>query len=201
MQVAIIKYGGGNIYSLCKALERSGAETILTDNPEEILKADKIVLPGQGNAACAMTSLVSLGLDGVIRQATQPVLGICVGMQLLCKSSEEGHTPCLGIIDTVVKAFNAHYPHQKVPAMGWNEVAIEQNPLFASWQETHNKASGYVYFIHSYYVPICKWTIAESRYILPYSAAVKKDNFYGVQFHPEKSGKTGELILQNFLSL
>ena len=196
MNVAIVKYNAGNIYSVVNALRRLNIEPLLTDNAEELRKADKVIFPGQGNAREAMEYLHEHHLDEVIKGLKQPVLGICVGQQLLCKHSEEGDVDCLGIFDVEVKRFQPQRHEDKVPAMGWNKIKTNDNPLLK-----HLGNNPYVYFVHSYYVPTCKETIAEAEYILPYSACLHKDNFYTCQFHPEKSGKVGEQILRNFLEL
>lgn len=196
MNVAIVKYNAGNIYSVVNALRRLGIEPLLTDNAEELNKANKVIFPGQGNAREAMEYLHAHHLDEVIKNLKQPVLGICVGQQLLCRHSEEGNVDCLGIFDVDVKRFTPQRHEDKVPAMGWNEIKPNSNPLLKDLGP-----HPYVYFVHSYYVPVCKETIAEADYILPYSACLHKDNFYTCQFHPEKSGKVGELILRNFLEL
>ena len=196
MNVAIVKYNAGNIYSVVNALRRLGIEPLLTDNAEELNKASKVIFPGQGNAREAMEYLHAHHLDEVIKNLKQPVLGICVGQQLLCRHSEEGNVDCLGIFDVDVKRFTPQRHEDKVPAMGWNEIKPNSNPLLKDLGP-----HPYVYFVHSYYVPVCKETIAEADYILPYSACLHKDNFYTCQFHPEKSGKMGEQILRNFLEL
>ena len=196
MNIAVVKYNAGNIYSVTNALRRLGIEPTLTDNPELLGKADKIIFPGQGNAKEAMACLRRNRLDVVLKNLRQPVLGICVGQQLLCRHSEEGDTECIGVFDAVVKKFHPLRHEDKVPAMGWQEITTTENPLLANLG-----AHPYVYFVHSYYVPLCEHTIATAEYILPYSACMHKDNFYTCQFHPEKSGKTGELILQNFVEL
>lgn len=196
MNVAIVKYNAGNIYSVVNALRRLGIEPLLTDNAEELNKASKVIFPGQGNAREAMEYLHAHHLDEVIKNLKQPVLGICVGQQLLCRHSEEGNVDCLGIFDVDVKRFTPQRHEDKVPAMGWNEIKPNSNPLLKDLG-----SHPYVYFVHSYYVPVCKETIAEADYILPYSACLHKDNFYTCQFHPEKSGKVGEQILRNFLEL
>ncbi len=198
MKVAIVKYNAGNIYSVVHALKRLGVEPILTDDASELRSADKVLFPGQGEASQAMGYLRAHGLDNVIRSLTQPVLGICIGQQLLCRHSEEGDTDCLGIFPVDVLRFRPQRHEDKVPHMGWNELKIENvgNGLFRGLQDRD-----YVYFVHSYYVPLCAETIATTDYILPFSAALHKDNFYSTQFHPEKSGAVGEQILRNFLNL
>lgn len=200
MNIAIVKYNAGNIYSVVNALKRLGIDPLLTDNPEELRRADKVLFPGQGEARGAMDYLRQRGLDQVIRQLTQPVLGICIGQQLLCRHSEEGDTDCIGVFDSPVLRFRPQSHADKVPAMGWNRIGQLKSKLM----EGLTAADGtdpYVYFVHSYYVPLCEHTIATADYILPYSAALNKDNFYATQFHPEKSGDTGERILENFIKL
>ena len=199
MDVAIVKYNAGNIYSVVNALRRMGIEPSLTDVPEELTKADRVLFPGQGEARSAMDYLVSHGLDRVIRDLRQPVLGICVGQQLLCHHSEEGDTRCIGIFDAEVKRFKPTRHEDKVPAMGWNQLYDLRSPLFRGL-DCQNEPP-YVYFVHSYYVPLCAETIATADYVQPYSAALHKDNFYTCQFHPEKSGKVGAQIIRNFLEL
>ena len=196
MNVAIVKYNAGNIYSVVNALKRLGIEPTLTDDAEALQKADRVFFPGQGHAAKAMEYLKARKLDEVIRDLKQPVFGICVGQQLLCKHSEEGDADCIGIFDAEVKRFQPERHEDKVPCMGWQKLYGLTSPLMANLGE-----DPYVYFVHSYYVPICQETIATADYILPYSASMHKDNFYTCQFHPEKSGKVGEQILKNFLEL
>jgi len=205
MNVAIVKYNAGNIYSVVNALRRMGIEPLLTDDAELLRKADRVLFPGQGHAAEAMDYLKARRLDEVIRDLKQPVFGICVGQQLLCKHSEEGDVDCIGIFDAEVKRFQPERHEDKVPCMGWNRLEVKSeevksekfnNPLMEGLG-----VDPYVYFVHSYYVPVCAETIAVADYILPYSASMHKDNFYACQFHPEKSGKVGERILENFLSL
>jgi glutamine amidotransferase len=204
MQVAIVKYNAGNVYSVVNALRRLGVEPLLTDDPIALRQADRVVFPGQGEARGAMEYLRARGLDDVIRSLTQPVLGICIGQQLLCRHSEEGDVDCLGIFDAEVKRFCPNRHEDKVPCMGWNRLSFAQNEesemgnekLFAGLEE-----NPYVYFVHSYYVPVCEDTIAVADFILPYSAALHKNNFYACQFHPEKSGNVGEQILRNFLDI
>ena len=196
MNVAIVKYNAGNIYSVVNSLRRMGVEPLLTDVAEELMSADCVIFPGQGEARGAMDYLRSHGIDDVIRRLRQPVLGICIGQQLLCRHSEEGDTDCIGVFDACVTRFRPERHEDKVPAMGWNSLGNLRSPLFKGIDEGE-----YVYFVHSYYVPLCEHTIATADYILPYSAAIRKDNFYATQFHPEKSGKTGEKILRNFLEI
>ena len=203
MNVAIVKYNAGNIYSVVNALRRMGIEPTLTDDAELLKKADKVLFPGQGHAGEAMDYLRARRLDEVIRDLKQPVFGICVGQQLLCRHSEEGDTDCIGIFDAEVKRFQPQRHEDKVPCMGWNELDVRckkedvrVDPLMERLGE-----HPYVYFVHSYYVPVCEDTIATADYILPYSASMHKDNFYACQFHPEKSGKVGEQILKNFIDL
>ena len=201
MNVAIVKYNAGNVYSVVNALRRLGIEPVLTDDAEQLRAADKVLFPGQGEASGAMAYLKARRLDELIRDLRQPVLGICIGQQLLCRHSEEGDTDCIGVFDAEVKRFQPQRHEDKVPCMGWNELKIENgklkiNPILQGLGE-----HPYVYFVHSYYVPVCEETIATADYILPYSASMHKDNFYACQFHPEKSGKVGEQILRNFLSL
>lgn len=195
MDVAIVKYNAGNIYSVVNAMKRLGINPILTDDAEMLQKADRVLFPGQGQAKEAMEYLKAHQLDQVIKNLTQPVLGICVGQQLLCRHSEEGDVDCIGIFDVDVKRFKPQKHEDKVPAMGWNELYNLKTDLYKSLSHP------YSYFVHSYYVPLCEETIATADYILPYSASLHKDNFYTCQFHPEKSGKVGEQILRNFLDL
>lgn len=196
MNVAIVKYNAGNIYSVVNALKRMGIDPVLTDDAELLKKADRVLFPGQGHAAEAMDYLKSHRLDEVIRDLKQPVFGICVGQQLLCKHSEEGDVDCIGIFDAEVKRFQPEKHEDKVPCMGWNKLYDLKSSLMANLG-----TDPYVYFVHSYYVPLCEETIATADYVLPYSASMHKNNFYTCQFHPEKSGKVGEQILENFLQL
>ncbi len=196
MSVAIVKFGGGNVCSVLLALRRAGVEAALTDDPNEIRRADKVVFPGQGEAGHVMAYLRERKLDILLRSLQQPVLGICIGQQLMCRHSEEGNTDCLGIFDAEVKRFAPAAPDMKVPHMGWNDIKQVSSPLM---KDIHD--GEYVYFVHSYYVPLCSRTIAMTDYITPFSAALHKDNFYATQFHPEKSGSAGERILYNFLQL
>ena len=193
MDVAIVKYNAGNIYSVVNALRRLGIEPLLTDDAEQLRKADRVLFPGQGEARGAMEYLKARRLDEVIHDLKQPVFGICVGQQLLCKHSEEGDVDCIGVFDAEVRRFLPQRHEDKVPCMGWNRLHDVKGPLF--------EENSYVYFVHSYYVPVCSDTAAVADYILPYSAAMHKDNFYACQFHPEKSGKVGEQIIKKFLAL
>ena len=196
MNVAIVKYNAGNVYSVVNALRRMGIDPLLTDDAEALRKADRVFFPGQGHAGEAMDYLKARKLDEVIRDLKQPVFGICVGQQLLCKHSEEGDTDCIGIFDAEVKRFQPKNHEDKVPCMGWNQLYNIKSPLFNGLDD-----GDYVYFVHSFFVPVCAETIATADYVLPYSASMQKDNFYTCQFHPEKSGKVGERILKNFLEL
>lgn len=197
MQVAIVKYNAGNICSVINALKRLGVEPLLTDDPEQLLKADKVLFPGQGEASNAMRYLKEHALDKVIVSMKQPLLGICIGQQLLCQHSEEGDVDCLGVFDAEVRRFSPTLHEQKVPHMGWNQLNPNtSNPLMRGISK-----DDFVYFVHSYYVPLCKETIAECDYIQPFSAALSKENFFATQFHPEKSGTVGERIIRNFLDL
>jgi len=193
MKIVIINYGAGNIQSIKFAIKRLGFEAILTDNVDEILNADKVIFPGVGEASTAMLYLKERELDLLIPKLKNPVLGICLGMQLLCAYSEEGDTKCLGLFDNQVKRFPAQ---DIVPQMGWNNFTSVSSPLFKGISKEDD-----VYFVHSYYATITKNTVAESDYILPFSAALQKDNFYATQFHPEKSASVGNTILKNFLEL
>jgi len=195
MNVAIVKYNAGNIFSVVNTLKRLGVEPLLTDDAEELHKADRVIFPGQGEARGAMEYLKARKLDELIRSLQQPVLGICVGQQLLCRHSEEGDTDCIGVFDAEVKRFCPNRHEEKVPCMGWNRLYDTSSPLMKGLEQQ------YVYFVHSFYVPLCPETIATADYIIPYSAALHKDNFYATQFHPEKSGDAGEQILKNFLDL
>lgn len=202
MDVAIVKYNAGNIYSVVNAMKRLGINPILTDDAEMLQKADCVLFPGQGQAKEAMEYLKAHHLDQVIRDLKQPVLGICVGQQLLCRHSEEGDVDCIGIFDVDVKRFQPQRHEDKVPAMGWNEIYDLKTDLYKGFGKSSEALlHPYSYFVHSYYVPLCEDTIATADYILPYSASLHKDNFYTCQFHPEKSGKVGEQILKNFLEI
>ncbi|MDR0954979.1 MAG: imidazole glycerol phosphate synthase subunit HisH [Rikenellaceae bacterium] len=192
--ITIIDYGTGNLQSVINAFSRLGVPYELTADRERILRAEKVLLPGVGAARPAMEKLQAAGLDEVIRSLTQPVLGICLGMQLMCAHSEEGDTPCLGIFENEVKRFDA--PGLKVPHMGWNAIYDLRSPLYAGIEE-----QSFVYFVHSYAVEVGEHTIATTDYGAPFSASLRRGNFYGAQFHPEKSGPTGERILENFLAL
>lgn len=196
MKIAIIKYNAGNIYSVYCACQRLGVEAEITDDPAVIRAADRVIFPGVGEARAAMEYLNATGLSDVIRSLHQPVLGICIGMQLLCQHSEEGDVDCLGIFDVPVIRFKPEDPSLKVPQMGWNTVTPSDSSLLKDV-----KATDYVYYVHSYHVPVCAYTIAETDYDGPYSAALHKDNFWATQFHPEKSGSVGEQILRNFIQL
>lgn len=196
MKVAIVKYNAGNIHSVMHALKRVGVDGILTDNFEELKSADKVIFPGVGEAGTTMKYLQERNLDKLIKDLKQPVIGICLGQQLMCSRSEEGNTDCLGIFDVPVLKFQPQRHEDKVPHIGWNTIDNCKSNLFKGFDK-----SEFVYFVHSFYVPICEWTIAEADYINPFSASLHKDNFYATQFHPEKSGSTGERILKNFLDI
>lgn len=199
MKLVIIKYNAGNIQSVLYALERIGVEALVTDNEALIKSADKVIFPGVGEASTAMNYLKERKLDVLIKGLKQPVLGICLGMQLMCTYSEENDTTCLGIFDENVKKFNPNnqsQQHLKVPQIGWNTIYNLQTALFNNLKE-----NSYCYFVHGYYAATGEHTIATTDYVLPYSAALHKDNFYGVQFHPEKSAAVGEQILKNFIQL
>lgn len=196
MEIAVLKYNAGNIHSVLNALRRLGVEPIYTDDKATLSRADKVIFPGQGNSLTAMNYLREHGLDQLIKSLRQPVLGICVGQQLLCSRSEEGPTDCLGVFPMPVLRFQPTRHSDKVPAMGWQQIETTADPLLSSLGPTP-----YCYFVHSYYVPLSEFTIATANYIVPYSAAIHKDNFYATQFHPEKSGSVGEQILSNFIEL
>jgi len=191
--IAVVKYNAGNIRSLINALDRLGVESILTDDPEKLNNADKVIFPGVGEANSAMKYLKERGLDEVIKSLEQPFLGICLGMQLMCAYSEENDTPCLGIFSEKVKLFP---PNGLVPHMGWNDFAEVKGSLFEGIKKNQN-----MYFVHSYCAEIGKDTIAVTDYLIPFTSGLHKDNFYGVQFHPEKSADVGERLLKNFLQL
>lgn len=193
MKIAIINYGAGNVQSIQFAIERLGYKGILTNNADEIIASDKVIFPGVGEAGTAMKKLCESGLDKIIPALKQPVLGICLGMQLLCNDSEEGNTKGLGIFNVSVKRFSNAV---KVPQIGWNTIQNLNSDLFNTVSENE-----YMYLVHSYFAPICNATIAVTNYEDNYSSALQKDNFFGVQFHPEKSGKAGQKILENFLNI
>ena len=195
MNIVIIKYNAGNIQSVLYALERIGAEAVVTDDHELITKADKVIFPGVGEASSAMHYLQERSLDQVIKNLQQPVLGICLGMQLMCAHSEENDTDCLGIFEEKVCKFNSSDTTYKIPQIGWNNIYDLKTSLFE--EVTDNS---YCYFVHSYFAAAGAHTIATTNYIQPYSSALHRNNFYGVQFHPEKSATAGEQILRNFLS-
>lgn len=196
MEVAIVKYNAGNICSVINALKRLGIKPILTDEPDVLRRADRVLFPGQGEAGSTMTYLREHHLDRLIKDLKQPVLGICIGQQLMCRHSEESDTDCLGIFDVDVVKFRPHKHEDKVPHMGWNTLNNLKGDLFKGLQE-----NDFVYFVHSFYVPVNPHTVATTEYILPFSAALQRDNFYATQFHPEKSGSIGEKIIKNFLDL
>lgn len=196
MKVVIIKYNAGNICSVDYALKRLGVDAEISADPTVIRSADKVIFPGVGEAETTMEHLKTTGLDKLIMDLKQPVLGICLGMQLMCSHSEEGNADCLGIFDVDVKRFIPKRHEDKVPHMGWNTISKTNSALFKGFDKDE-----YVYFVHSYYVPVNEFTAAVTDYIHPFSAALHKDNFYATQFHPEKSGSVGERILKNFLEL
>ena len=193
MKTAIVKYNAGNVISVTNALHRLGVEPEITDDPEKLASADKVIFPGVGEASTAMNYLRQRGLDKVLTELKNPFLGICLGLQLMCRHSEENNTKCLGIFDMEVKKFP---PKDKVPHMGWNKLDMKEHPLFLGTPE-----NTFFYYVHSYYAETGPDTIATSEYILPFSAALHKNNFYAIQAHPEKSGKDGQIVLQNFLDL
>ncbi len=193
MKIAVIKYNAGNIRSVAFALERLNIDFEITDNAESISKADKVIFPGVGEASSTMSYLKERKMDQLICGLKQPVLGICLGMQLMCKFSEENNTSCLGIFDESVKLFKPD-PTHKVPHMGWNSLTKTTDWLDSSLKDQ------FVYFVHSFYVPVNPFTSAITDYTQPFSSAMRKENFYAVQFHPEKSAKTGEIVLRNFLN-
>ena len=196
MNIAIVKYNAGNIYSVDYALKRLGVEATITSDKEILMKADKVIFPGVGEAETTMNYLREQNLDSLIKDLKQPVLGICLGMQLMCRHSEEGDANCLGIFDIDVKKFQPKVHEDKVPHMGWNTITNTNSDLFKGFDKDE-----FVYFVHSFYVPLNEFTAATTEYILPYSSALQKDNFYATQFHPEKSGAVGERILRNFIEL
>lgn len=193
MDVKIVNYGAGNIKSIQFAFQRLGYDAQLSDNPEEIIKADRVIFPGVGEASSAMKMLKESGLDKLIPQLKQPVLGICLGMQLMCNHTEEGDTTGLGIFNVDIKRFSNTV---KVPQMGWNTIFNLKSDLFKNIKEEE-----YMYLVHSYYAENCSEAIATTNYELEYASALEKDNFFGVQFHPEKSSKAGEKLLKNFLEM
>ncbi|WPR70782.1 imidazole glycerol phosphate synthase subunit HisH [Flavobacterium sp. NG2] len=193
MKIVIINYGAGNIQSIMFAIERLGFHAVLSNDPAEIKAADKVIFPGVGEASYAMKMLKESGLDALIPTLTQPVLGICLGMQLMCKHTQEGNTDGLGIFDVDVLKYT---PKVKVPQMGWNTIYNLKSGLFKDIAENE-----YMYLVHSFYAPLCKETIATTDYEVEYSSALENKNFFGTQFHPEKSGDVGEQILKNFLLL
>lgn len=193
MKTVIIDYGAGNVKSVMFALKRLGVESVLTNQAEQIQSADKVIFPGVGHAYSAMDKITQLGLEKIIPALKQPVLGVCLGMQLMCQSSAEGNTKGLGIFDLEVVKFS---DANKVPQIGWNNIYQLSSPIMSGLTKEE-----YMYFVHSYYVPCAKETIATVNYGVEYSAALQQNNFYGCQFHPEKSGEAGELILKNFLQL
>ena len=195
MKIVIIQYNAGNIQSVLYALERLGVAAVVTDAHEEIQTADKVIFPGVGEASSAMQYLRQRNLDELIIHLQQPVLGICLGMQLMCAYSSENNTKCLGIFEEEVKQFETQDPSFKIPQIGWNTMQSLKGPLFHKIEE-----NSFAYFVHSYFAAKGKHTVASTNYIKEYSSALQKNNFYGVQFHPEKSAKVGEQILQNFLS-
>ena len=191
--IAIVKYNAGNIRSVKNALDRLGVASIITDDPDELQNAEKVIFPGVGEAKTAMDYLKARGLDQIILSLKQPFLGICLGMQLMCSHSEEKDTPCLGIFDEKVKKFP---PKGLVPHMGWNDFTETKGPLFEGIDNASN-----MYFVHSYYVELGPHTVGKSDYLIPFTSALQMDNFYGVQFHPEKSADVGARLLQNFLNI
>ena len=196
MKIAIIKYNAGNIRSVLYAMERIGYSATVTDNADEIKSADKVIFPGVGEASTAMNYLKDRNLDKIICSLSQPVLGICLGMQLMCKYSEENDTKCLGIFDETVKKFKVESLKLKIPQIGWNSIYDLKTELFKNVAD-----KSYCYFVHGYYAAKGEHTIATTDYVQPYSSGLHKNNFYGVQFHPEKSASAGEMILKNFLEL
>jgi len=196
MKIAIIDYNAGNVQSVKFALERLGVNGLLTNEVDEIQAADKVIFPGVGEANSTMKHLQKLGLDKVIPNLKQPVLGICLGMQLMCSHSEENDTPCLNIIPQKVVRFRPKSNEVKVPHVGWNNIEVKNDTWISP-----NLSDEYVYFVHSYFVEVGKYTVATTDYVQPFSAALHKDNFYATQFHPEKSGSVGEQILNDFLKI
>lgn len=196
MKIAIIDYNAGNVQSVQFALERLGVDSFLTNQPGEIIKADKVIFPGVGEASTTMQHLKKLGLNQIIPQLKQPVLGVCLGMQLLCEYSEENDTTCLGIIPQKVVRFQPKNSNIKVPHMGWNTISNLQSKIFSK-----ELTQQYVYFVHSYYVELGEFTTAITDYVQPFSSALQKDNFFATQFHPERSGSVGAKILENFVKI
>ncbi len=202
MKIVIIKYNAGNVQSVTYALQRLGIEPILSDNEEEIRSADRVIFPGVGEASTAMYYLRKKGLDKIIPTLDQPVLGVCLGLQLMCRYSEENNTECLNIFDLTVKRFNNHNhvnvsgELMKIPHMGWNTIYNYQSELLRDLPQ-----NAYVYYVHSYYVPLSEYTIATTQYITPFSAMLHRANFYACQFHPEKSGPAGAVLLSNFIKI
>ncbi len=192
--IAIVDYNTGNLRSVMEALNRIGAEFQLVSDKESLQSADRVILPGVGEASCAMGKLEERGLDRIIPALKQPVLGICIGMQLMCSESEEGNVKCLDIFKTKVNKL--HCPGLKIPHVGWNTVSKLQSPLFEGIEE-----DSYFYYVHSFAAGICKETVAETEYGCTFSAALRNGNFFGTQFHPEKSGQLGEMVLKNFLKM
>lgn len=193
--IAVIDYGAGNIRSMCDALSRAGAHYLVTADPGIITRAERVIIPGVGEASCAMLSLNNLGLTEIIRDLKVPVLGVCIGMQLLCRRSEEGDAHCLGIFQTDVKKLIPQDKHIKIPHMGWDTIGNMKGPLFEGLDEA------WVYYVHSYAADLCQDTVAETNYCRTFSAALQHENFFGVQFHPEKSADAGARIISNFLHL
>lgn len=193
MKIAILSYGAGNVASVQDALERLGVKAFISDNPAELMQADRLIFPGVGHATHAMQQIEQRGLNEVLKSYKRPLLGICLGMQLMGRRSEEGATQGLGLIDFDVKQFKIS---AKIPHMGWNSIDIRESLLFKGIPN-----GSYFYFVHSYYAQICKNSIATCEYEIPFTAAVSKDNYFGVQFHPEKSGEAGMEILRNFINL
>lgn len=197
VNVVIINYNAGNIRSVDYALQRMGIKAVVTGDPEKIQKADKVIFPGVGEAKTTMQYLCKHGLDALVKELKQPVLGICLGLQLMCSHTEEGDVPCLGIFNERIRRFdNMGRSEYKIPEMGWNTLNQVQSDLFNREEEGQ-----YVYFVHSYYAEIGEHTAARTSYVQDFSSALQKDNFYATQFHPEKSGPVGERILQNFIAL
>jgi glutamine amidotransferase len=195
MKIAVVKYNAGNVQSVIYALQRLGVDPLHTDDHQEIKSADKVIFPGQGEAKSAMAYLRAKGLDQVLTSLHQPFLGICIGLQLMCRYSEEGDTECLGMFDLQVKKFQIEKRTYKVPHMGWNCLEISESPLFSGLENP------YLYYVHSYYAELGVETIGTTEYIIPFSGALHKDNYYAVQAHPEKSSDAGQTILANFLKL